>query len=122
MGQIKNIKLHIVTDIKVKAANANMWIKVRTMDGKLSFQVDGLSKLTKIEELREKLEKDLEVGPSRQRLFFAGRQLEDGSTLFDYNVERNSLIQVMIRPEMSPVLNEKVNNTDANEGDDSSCP
>ena len=79
-----------------------MWIKVRTMDGKKSFQVDGLSKLTKIEELRESLVKDLEVPPARQRLFFAGRQLEDGSTLFDYRVERNSLIQVMIRPVMPP--------------------
>merc|ERR1712168_1023229 len=110
MGQIKNIKLHIVTDIKVKAANANMWIKIRTMDGKKSFQVDGLSKLTKIEELRERLEKDLEVPPPRQRLFFAGRQLEDGSTLFDYHVERNSLIQVMIRPVMTPELDEDKEN------------
>ena len=84
-----------------------MWIKIRTMDGKKSFQVDGLSKLTKIEELRERLEEDLEVAPSRQRLFFAGRQLEDGSTLFDYNVGLNSLIQVMIRPVLSEISENK---------------
>jgi len=74
-----------------------MWIQVRTMDGKKSFQVDGLSKLTKIEDLRIKMEEELEVPPSRQRLFFAGKQLEDGHSLFDYNVGLNSLIQVMIR-------------------------
>lgn len=52
-----------------------MWIQIRTMDGKKSFQVDGISKLTKIEELREKMEKDLDAVPSRQRLFFGGKQV-----------------------------------------------
>ena len=33
-----------------------MWIQVRSMDGKTSHRIDGLSKLTKIEDLREKLE------------------------------------------------------------------
>ncbi|XP_047126276.1 E3 ubiquitin-protein ligase UHRF1 isoform X1 [Hydra vulgaris] len=74
-----------------------MWIQVRTMDGKKSFQLDGLSKLTKIEDLRLKMKDQLEVPPSKQRLFFAGKQLEDGHTLFDYNIGLNSLIQVMIR-------------------------
>ena len=61
-----------------------MWIQVRTMDGKKSFQVDGLSKLTKIEELREKMENELEVIPNRQRLFFAGKQVcVDANYLID---------------------------------------
>jgi len=52
-----------------------MWIRVRTMDGKISFQVDDLSKLTKIEELREKMEENLSVPPCRQKLFFSGKQV-----------------------------------------------
>lgn len=52
-----------------------MWIQVRTMDGKRSTQVDGLSKLTKIEELRKKLEGPFDVSPSMQRLFFRGKQV-----------------------------------------------
>lgn len=52
-----------------------MWIQVRTMDGKKSLQVDGLSKLTKIEELRNKLENAFDVSPNMQRLFFRGKQV-----------------------------------------------
>ncbi|XP_074619358.1 E3 ubiquitin-protein ligase UHRF1-like isoform X3 [Acropora palmata] len=74
-----------------------MWIQVRTMDGKKSLQVDGLSKLTKIEELRNKLENAFDVSPNMQRLFFRGKQLEDGHTLFDYNVGLNEIVQLMIR-------------------------
>jgi len=46
------------------------------MDGKRSTQVDGLSKLTKIEELRSKLEKAFDVPPNMQRLFFRGKQVK----------------------------------------------
>ena len=52
-----------------------MWIQVRTMDGKISFQLDGLSKLTKIEDLRVKMKDELKVPPSKQRLFFSGKQV-----------------------------------------------
>ena len=52
-----------------------MWIQVRTMDGQRSTQVDQLSKLTKIEELRIKLEAAFEVSPNMQRLFFRGKQV-----------------------------------------------
>ena len=45
------------------------------MDGKKSLQVDGLSKLTKIEELRNKLENAFNVPPIMQRLFFRGKQV-----------------------------------------------
>ncbi|XP_020629479.1 E3 ubiquitin-protein ligase UHRF1-like isoform X1 [Orbicella faveolata] len=74
-----------------------MWIQVRTMDGKRSAQVDNLSKLTKIEELRKKLEGPFEVPPNMQRLFFRGKQLEDGHTLFDYNVGLNEIVQLVIK-------------------------
>lgn len=54
---------------------AIMWIQVRTMDGKKSSQIDELSKLTKIEELRSKLEKAFDVPANMQRLFFRGKQV-----------------------------------------------
>ena len=48
---------------------------MRTMDGKKSSQIDELSKLTKIEELRSKLEKAFDVPANMQRLFFRGKQV-----------------------------------------------
>ncbi|XP_023230679.1 E3 ubiquitin-protein ligase UHRF1-like [Centruroides sculpturatus] len=82
-----------------------MWVQVRSMDGSKSIRVDELSKLTKIDELRKRLVQHFDVPPERQRLFYRGKQLEDGYTLFDYDVGLNDIIQIIVRP----VVNEKKN-------------
>lgn len=52
-----------------------MWIQVRTMDGKVAHSVGSLSRLTKVEELREKIQELFHVEPGRQRLFYRGKQV-----------------------------------------------
>lgn len=52
-----------------------MWIQIRSMDGKISGRIEGLSKLTKIEDLRAKIQEYFDVAPERQRLFFSGKQV-----------------------------------------------
>ncbi|XP_062985345.1 E3 ubiquitin-protein ligase UHRF2 isoform X1 [Elgaria multicarinata webbii] len=86
-----------------------MWIQVRTIDGAQTQTIDDLSRLTKIESLREKIQESFRVSPDRQRLFYRGKQLEDGHTLFDYNVGLNDIVQLLIRSESdaptSPLTN-----------------
>ncbi|TRZ03334.1 hypothetical protein DNTS_027491 [Danionella cerebrum] len=74
-----------------------MWIQVRTMDGKETHRVDSLSKLTKVDELRTKIAELFNVEPERQRLFYRGKQMEDGHTIFDYNVGLNDIVQLLVR-------------------------
>ncbi|XP_007460790.1 PREDICTED: E3 ubiquitin-protein ligase UHRF1 [Lipotes vexillifer] len=74
-----------------------MWIQVRTMDGKVAHTVDSLSRLTKVEELRKKIQELFHVEPGLQRLFYRGKQMEDGHTLFDYDVRLNDTIQLLVR-------------------------
>lgn len=74
-----------------------MWIQVRTMDGKQTHRVDNLSKLTKVDELRVKIMELFNVEPEKQRLFYRGKQMEDGHTIFDYNVGLNDIVQLMVR-------------------------
>ncbi|KAM4628989.1 E3 ubiquitin-protein ligase UHRF1 isoform 1-T2 [Polymixia lowei] len=74
-----------------------MWIQVRTMDGKETHRVDSLSKLTKVDELRLKITELFKVEPERQRLFYRGKQMEDGHTIFDYNVGLNDIVQLLVR-------------------------
>ncbi len=52
-----------------------MYIQVRSMDGRKSVQINDLSKLTKIEDLRDSLMEHFDADPSRQRLFYRGKQV-----------------------------------------------
>ena len=45
------------------------------MDGRRNVRVDNLSKLTHIEELRERLVEHFQAEPERQRLFYRGKQV-----------------------------------------------
>ncbi|XP_066551242.1 E3 ubiquitin-protein ligase UHRF1 isoform X2 [Amia ocellicauda] len=77
-----------------------MWIQVRTMDGKETHRIDSLSKLTKVDELRLKILEVFKVEPERQRLFYRGKQMEDGHTIFDYSVGLNDIVQLLVRQAM----------------------
>ncbi|XP_047388500.1 E3 ubiquitin-protein ligase UHRF1 [Sciurus carolinensis] len=86
-----------------------MWVQVRTMDGKETHTVDSLSRLTKVEELRRKIQELFHVEPGLQRLFYRGKQMEDGHTLFDYDVRLNDIIQLLVRQSLvlPPSLKER---------------
>lgn len=45
------------------------------MDGKVAHTVDSLSRLTKVEELRKKIQEVFHVEPGLQRLFYRGKQV-----------------------------------------------
>uniref|UniRef100_A0A8C9U7B6 E3 ubiquitin-protein ligase UHRF n=1 Tax=Scleropages formosus TaxID=113540 RepID=A0A8C9U7B6_SCLFO len=79
-----------------------MWIQVRTIDGKETRTIEDLSRLTKIECLRLKIKEIFDVNPEHQRLFYRGKQMEDGQTLFDYNVGLNDIVQLLIRSQTDP--------------------
>lgn len=64
-----------------------MQIFVKTLTGKtITLDVEPGDT---VETIKTKI---LEISPGQQRLFFAGRQLEDGRTLRDYNIQSESEI------------------------------
>uniref|UniRef100_A0A8C8YDC8 RING-type E3 ubiquitin transferase n=1 Tax=Prolemur simus TaxID=1328070 RepID=A0A8C8YDC8_PROSS len=81
-----------------------MWIQVRTIDGSKTRTIEDVSRKATIEELRERVWMLFNVRPEYQRLFYRGKQLENGYTLFDYDVGLNDIIQLLVRtdPDLLP--------------------